>query len=402
MLSSNLCHSLTFKNLPTLPALIDYHDSYPQYRSTDSYNFLIELSIRHAQFGTTHWLLDAMIHDRLPRDLTTRILEVRWLVRTGKWETAWTRVTGLRPEDALDKPLRNGLPSPTITVPCEMWKELLGTTKRGAIRRRSGVRRDPDKESNDHDHFPPLEIVDDPAVGTKAYVRRRHLLGCLRPTFTSSKKLVRPKLVNAAVSHSLRNGEGFAAEALAHSYLSQLPSKVRDETAAQCMDIIHTLLKADIKCGLKSFRANQGRLMSLLTTHPSLKPSSTTLRLILLPLQSVFKSGTIANDVAGRFQKHWGDQIIDNSVKSLIVKLAEKEGRMDIVEKMLHEERCNQRMVRTRAVPQSTLPLPDPRGLRRPPDRELFSCPISSNILWDKLKARVRRKQRADNQERVE
>lgn len=395
-LLKNLRLSLNFRPLPTLPALIDYHDSHPKLRSRFSYNFLIELSIRHAQFGSTRWLFDALAHDNLPRDFDTRILEIRFLVRTGRWETAWSQVTGLTPDEALDKPLRNGRLPITREIPVEMWKELLGTTKKGAIRRARRVRWGLDEAGNKI-RLPPFEVVDDPAPGTEAYLRRQRLLNCIQPTFEKSAP-VRPQLIKYVVSWMLSDGRQSEAMALTKAYLSHLPPLLRDETAAQCMDIVHALLSRIIDDSTSSFNKNRKILQQLLKTHPSLKPSPTTLRLILAPLKRFTNCGTIALNVIKSFRKEWGDQVIDKSVRRKVARLAEKQGRMDIVEKMMRQE-VEARTISAAAISQLSPKSEDTRGFRRPPDRELFSRLTFEVGQWSKLRLRVRGRQRRDSQE---
>ncbi|KAJ3572527.1 hypothetical protein NP233_g3030 [Leucocoprinus birnbaumii] len=395
-LLENLRRSLYLKPLPPFPALIDYHDSNPTSRSTQTYNFLIELSIRHAQYGTTRWLFDAMTQDNLPRDSVTRLLEVRFFVRTGKWETAWSLVTGLSPEEALDQPLRNGR-APTMTkAPVELWKELIGTGKQGAIRRLSDIQWGTDEDGNEI-RLPPIEIVRDPILGTEAYERRRLLLGCIEPAFSKSGP-VRPQLIKYIVLWMIADGRRPEAETFAKSYLSQLPSFLQGETTAQCMDIIHVLLCRNPQDGSAAFNKNRKILSQLLKTHPSLKPSSTTLRLILAPLKKVTNCATVALRTMKEFQKEWGDQVADSSVRRRVIRLAEKQGRMDIVEKMLLLE---QETPKTSATSCRLAQGPeDSRGFRRQPDRELFPRLSVETGQWIKLRLRLRRKQQKGDRKR--
>lgn len=394
-LYQNLRLSLNLRPLPTLPALVDYHDAYPKYRSRHSYNLLIELSIRHSQFGTTEWLFSAMMHDKILRNFTTRILEVRFLVRTGRWESAWSRATGLTPRDAYDKPLQNGRPPIQTEMPAEMWKELLCMGKQGVLRRTRDTRWGVDKAGNKI-RLPPLEIVDDPAVpGTKTYLRRQALLSCIHPTFGSGIKSVRPQLVKYVVSWMLSGGKQTEAIALVKLYLSQLPPYLREETAAQCMDIIHTLLSKS-----PDFNANRKLLLQLVKAHPFLKPSPTTLRLILAPLKKFTQCGVVALGVMKDFQKRWGDQIVDSSVRMKVADLAEKQGSRDIPRRMLQEDKKARRAAHG-VVTESPLTqkVEDTRGLRRPPDRELFAHPSFEMNRWRRVEKRVRQKQRRDVQE---
>lgn len=396
-LYQNLRLALNLRPAPAFPALIDYHDAYPKYRSRDSYNLLIELSIRHTQFGASQWLFRAMVHDKIFQNFRTRVLEVRFLVRTGKWESAWALVTGLTPQDVYDKLLRNGQPPVHTKVPAEMWKELLCMGKRGALRRARDSRWGLDEAGNKV-RLPPHEIVNDPAVpGTEAFLRRQKLLSCIHPTFGLDDKStkVRPQLVKYAVSWMLSNGKRTEAEVLVKMYLSQLPPYLREETVAQCMDIIHTLLSKN-----SEFNANRRLLLQLVKVHPSLKPSSTTLRLILAPLKRLTKCGTIALRVMKDFQKRWGNQIVDSSVRSKVANLAEKQGSRNIMKRMLREDKKAGQVVHVTESPLTQM-VEDTRGLRRPPDRELFPRQSFQLNLWRRLGRRVRQMQPRDAQERI-
>ncbi|KAF9455113.1 hypothetical protein P691DRAFT_780429 [Macrolepiota fuliginosa MF-IS2] len=409
-LCDNLRLSLNLKPLPKLPALIDYHDSYPKFRSTQSYNLLIELSIRHAQFGIACWLFDAIVQDQIPRDSTTRKLSIRYLVRTGDWEQAWKQATGLTPDEVLDKPLRNGSSPMTIRMPWYMWMELLFTAKRGASRRTRGIRSDTDEAGNII-RLPKLEIVSDPAPGTKAYLRRQQLLACIQPVLGSGPKgpKVRPGLIKGAVYAIIRDGRTPVAVKLVKTYFSLLPEKISDETAAQCLDIIHSLLSVDTEGGTTSMFANRRLLMSLLEMHPSLEPSPATLSLLLAPLKKAKECGIVAYTVMTQFKALWGDDIIDSRVRRRVGVLAKKEGRIDIVKKMFRQEGLAPPHTPatvppttqiTQTVQTTQLPSLDPRGLRRPPDRELFPHKGTEKMRWTKLALRVRRKQGAVNHDK--
>jgi len=395
-LYQNLRLALHLRPAPTFPALIDYHDAYPKYRSRDSYNLLIELSIRHTQFGTSQWLFRAMVHDKISQNFRTRVLEVRFLVRTGKWDSAWALVTGLTPQDVYNK-LRNGQPPVHTEVHADMWKELLCMGKRGALRRARNNRWGMDEAGNKV-RLPPHEIVNDPAVpGTEAYLRRQKLLSCINPTFGSDDKSteVRPQLVKYAVSWMLSNGRRTEAEVLVKTFLSQLPPYLREETVAQCMDIIHILLSKN-----PEFNANHKLLLQLVKLHPSLKPSPTTLRLILAPLKKLTKCGIIALRVMKDFKKRWGDQIVDSSVRSKVANLAEKQGSKNIMKRMLREDKEACQVVHA-TESSLTQMVEDTRELRRPPDRELFPRQSFQLNLWRRLSRRVRQMQPRDAQERI-
>ncbi len=400
-LYDNLRFSLSLKPLPRFPVLVDYHDSYPEFRSTKSYNFLIELSIRHAQFGITNWLFDAMNRDKIRRDSMTRKLSLRWFVRTGRWEHAWMQATASTPDEVLYKPLRNGLPPNIIRIPWYHWVELLFTCKRGALRRTRNYRWDINEEGNP-ERLPTLEIIKDPSPGTEAYTRRRRLLACLQPMlkYNATWKTLRTNLIRGAIYALLRDGRASEAAELVKMYFLMLPLEVSDETVAQCMSIIHLLLSADTGNGLTSMFAKRRLLLSLIKIHPSLKPTSTSLFQILAPLRGAKKSGTVAFKVMKAFQKSWGKEMVDTRVRRRVGSLAQKEGRMDIVQTLLDEESQAQKATKSAfftTVGPWTAQLSGMRGLRRLSDRTLFPRKGLQTILWTQFKLRARRKLRLNN-----
>lgn len=396
-LYDNLRLSLTLKPLPPFPALVDYHDSFPEFRSTKSYNFLIELSIRHAQFGVTSWLFDAMIQDKIPRTSMTRTLLIRWLVRTGRWEQAWTRATSSTPDEVLYKPIRNGLPPVTIQIPWYRWTELLFTCKRGALRRTRNFRWGTDEEGNPA-RLPAVQIVKDPAPGTEAYMRRQRLLACVQPILDSNTnhKTLPPRLIRGAVYAILRDGRASQAADLIKAYFSALPPNISDQTVAQCMSLIHLILGANTG---DNFASKRGLLRALLKIHPSFKPSSTTLFHLLAPLRDVKKSGTVAFSAMRALEKQWGDEVVDTRVRRRVGSLAQKQGQVDILQTLLDEELLARRTAKSApsvtAVP-STPTLSDLQGLRRPSDQVLFPHKGTQTVLWTRFRLRIRWKQRVD------
>jgi hypothetical protein len=182
--------------------------------------------------------------------------------------------------------------------------------------------------------LPPLEIIKDPAPGTEACLRRQRLLACVQPIMKPNT-WISPNIVKAFIYPVVRSGRTAEAVEMAKTYFSSLPVKINMEHAAQCLDIIHLLLSADTRNGLLSVFDNQRLLLSLLKTHASLKPSPKTLHLFLAPVKRVKKSGTVAFHIFKAFEKSWGPKVVDVNVRQRVFRLAKKEGRKDIMQKML-------------------------------------------------------------------
>jgi len=100
------------------------------------------------------------------------------------------------------------------------------------------------------------------------------------------------------------------------------------------------------------------------------------------------------------FKKRWGDQIVDSSVRSKVANLAEKQGSKNIMKRMLREDKEACQVVHA-TESSLTQMVEDTRGLRRPPDRELFPRQSFQLNLWRRLSRRVRQMQPRDAQERI-
>jgi hypothetical protein len=109
---------------------------------------------------------------------------------------------------------------------------------------------------------------------------------------------------------------------------------IDEETKRLCLDMIHLLLSINSKGGTIAFVENRRLLVSLLKRHRSLQPTSQTLFLLLAPLKTARHRGTVAMKAIESFRKSWGNETVDDRVRGRVMKLAQKEGRIDIVKKM--------------------------------------------------------------------
>jgi hypothetical protein len=382
-LYDNLKRAMSIKPPLNPPILIDYHESYPQFQSTRSYNLIIESAICHTHFGTAQWLFDAMIRAVILQNEHTHRLFIRWLVRTGRWEQAWALATGLTPEKALDKPLRRGQPPIVTKIPCGVWQELLHTIQRSGLRRPRNFRRrigevKPDKL------LPPLEFIKDPAPGTEACLRRQRLLACIRPIMEHDKWLG-PKVMKGFIYPIVRTGLTAEAIEITKTYFSSLPVEISRKDAAQCLDIIHLLLSTDMTNGLFSLVANRKLLLSLLEAHTSLRPSPKTLFLFLSPLQRMKKCGTVAFKVLKEFERSWGSEVINVNVRQRVIRLAEKEGRIDLKQAMLNGPTTTRSSRRRRTSGSRRVSTALVSCTRPIPDREAFADTKGHNGLGDML-----------------
>ncbi|EKM83222.1 hypothetical protein AGABI1DRAFT_111677 [Agaricus bisporus var. burnettii JB137-S8] len=180
-----------------------------------------------------------------------------------------------------------------------------------------------------------LSVIRDSGPEIEPEVFLRQILSCLRPMFCGWE--VHPKVVKTALHSLVHRNLYSAATELANAYFSILPAGIDEETNAECMEMVHLLMSVDTKRGIPSFYANQKLLVALLRTHSSLQPSPDTFLLLLSSLRRAKKSSTVAFEVMASFRHRWGDRVFDDRVKQHILNLAEKEGRLDIAEKIRNQ-----------------------------------------------------------------
>ncbi|KAI6162123.1 hypothetical protein EDD17DRAFT_1437178, partial [Pisolithus thermaeus] len=125
---------LALSSSHSIKTAMNYHFHCPKaFRSARSYNFLINLAIRHAAFGTAMRLLLTMREELIPPNMETWKLIVRWLVRTGRWDEAQVRVSHVTRRLPGRQPETSNETYPH-TIPLPLWLELFGSQKRGALR----------------------------------------------------------------------------------------------------------------------------------------------------------------------------------------------------------------------------------------------------------------------------
>ncbi|KAJ4484803.1 hypothetical protein C8J55DRAFT_29144 [Lentinula edodes] len=259
----------------TLPQLMDYHDLHPQTQSTRSYNFLIGMAIRTASFET-HKLV------------------IRWQIRIGAWDAAWQTLTASRVLQSTN----DG--NDGAGWPDSLWLEFFGSLKRRSIRRKGVVMEEPNG---------PFVVYAQRVIHSIAYIL-------------------------------LQLQEQEQALRLVQTYFSYLPAQITPKFSEQCLDIIHILVVFGSRSrGLKKFHEHRKILTSLLAYHPSFRPTSTTLFLLLGSLRGALRSGALASECLASFKRRWGAGIEDHRVRLRIASLALKQGRLDISSDILADAR---------------------------------------------------------------
>ncbi|KAG6862399.1 hypothetical protein C0995_011839 [Termitomyces sp. Mi166 len=391
-LYQNLLHLLHNRHpAPSLPLLLDYHDLHPGLRSTRSYNLLISMAIRMASYGTVRWLLRSMRADNLPGNLETWKLRVRWLVQSGMWDKAWKETMRVLPQ--MNTRMKDGaemLFQVNGALPLHIWMEFFRTLKYGTTRTRS--RRRQALASNAQ--LAPLESTSSPSSDSVSYSIRYHTLMNHRPTvIPHDLSKTPPKVIYHTVWIMLHVGQADKALSLAKSYLECLPRSITTSCYRICLDILHLLIaKWSSQRGLRCLYETRRMMVSLLSIYPTLRPTSTTLYLLLAPLDRAKRCGTVAANTLRAFKSDYGVRTEDRRVRRRVAVLALKEGRMDIVDRMLNAERSARRAqaawrLLQRVTGAAAKPLP-PR-LLRPPTRTIFRHNGQEERRWCRFTNRV-------------
>ncbi|KAJ7487521.1 hypothetical protein B0H11DRAFT_1095084 [Mycena galericulata] len=344
-LYKNLLHLLASRRTASLPAVLDYHELHPAFRSVRSYNLLISLAIRHVAYGTVQSLLNGMAADKIPGNLETQKLKTRWFVRSGLWEHAWMQVTATHPK----------------LIPLTLWLEFFYGVKAGALANR-------------------LNLTWRISPQTRFQTLMRNL-----PTFMPNQVRASVRAVHIIVRAMLSLNRPLSAFALATRYFNGLPRRISSRWAEQCVDIIDGLVGYENKRrGLLDFYATRRKLNSLLAIHPSFRPTPKTLYLLLGTLRQAKQRGTVSWHTLTKFKTRWGPQVEDRRVRRRVASYAIIERRLEIFNKVFDAE-WRSRMLAQDAKAETK----DLGQLKRPPFREMYPRHGYEERLWKKLEVRA-------------
>ncbi|KIY50549.1 hypothetical protein FISHEDRAFT_57366 [Fistulina hepatica ATCC 64428] len=316
----NLVHMLSAQGPPVdLRTMIDYHNMLPRLRSVQSFNLLIGLAIKHYSLGIAQSLLHTMQADSIPGNLETLQLTIRVLVRAGWWERALdVAATKLQLSDVYLSTNDHGLPA-------LVWAEFLAVLHRRPFRTR--LRRHSLGPSRT-DVMPALSLPQGFPLLTPPEISKPHP----RLIYTLSKALL------------LSNRKHFARE-LAATYLrdSQLPRAKHVAWASRIIDLF-VLYEPSTK-GLHRFHQAHTAMLSFLSCHPVIRPSSMTLFHLLGHLRNVKMCGTLAAYTLQNFENKWGRTAMSTSrVRRRVAAFCLKEGRWDIANRLLQNERRTEKV----------------------------------------------------------
>jgi hypothetical protein len=316
--------------------------------------------------------------DGLTSNLETWKLKTRWLVQTGSWDRAWNAVVSSNlafkatSSDVSSKP----------AVPLPIWLEFFGALKRGAPSRQTKKPRD--GSSTSHLDF-------------DVHAARYRVLMANPPSSAfHDLALTSPRTVYFVVFAMLKTRHTTTALSLTKSYFHSLPPRMSAAWVRTCLDIIHLhIFMGSSHRGLKKFYEGWRTMNTLITLHPTLRPTSTTLFLLLAPLRQAKRCGTVAWSILHRSRSRWGARVEDRRVRRRVAGLAVKEGRMDIVNAiLLTEQMWSRKHGKWKTIEQvlgRMSMVPPPRQLLRRPAKKLFKHNGREERQWHLLKRRIKR-----------
>lgn len=279
-LLNNLIHLAQRRPSPGLPALIDYHALHRGVHSTRSYNLLIDLSIRHKSFGVVSSLLGAMSVEGIDHNHITKKLFLRWLIHTGRRSEAWQLL-----EETTTSP-------GSAPLPVDYWLEFFHSS-RGT----------------------PLSNTE--------FLR---LMEISPVKFTETTT---PRVMSVVIRAILRLGRPSYALQLVTTYLNAMPRKVDPVLARQNLKLVHLVVcYGSTEKGITRFFQSRQTLQSLLALHPTLRPTSATLLILLSQLSRCKRAGSIASRLVEEFKDRWGCEVENAEVRQKVASLALKDVRL--------------------------------------------------------------------------
>jgi hypothetical protein len=183
---------------------------------------------------------------------------------------------------------------------------------------------------------------------------------------------------------------------LTEDYFRALSLKVDSGMNDRCLDIvkIHLAFNGIGKAPLPRFNTAKKLLLSLLSLNSALRPTSDTITFMLSTLKRVKQSGTVAWKFISLCREKWGVDLQDRQVRRLVLKLALKEGRMDIVE-ILSREQADESRARFFQIAELDVvgePIPPVDNvIARPSLRTIYPHNGRETYMWRRLDSRIRR-----------
>ncbi|EAU93152.1 hypothetical protein CC1G_10520 [Coprinopsis cinerea okayama7 len=349
-----------------LAVILDYFTCYPRLHTTQTYNVIMAYTLRHGAYGSFLSLAKALHASRLPRNMETTKLEVRYMVHRGAWDQAWRLVT---------EPTSTRSPN---TIPLPIWVEFFQFRRLGydpprrTRARLTGVM--PSRQQGD---------------ALKDWDPRLKLLFEWAPAEMSDPRRIPPRVILSIVTHLLRLHRFDHAMTLTTSYLRSIPRRLTPRRREDCINIVnaHVALGSSAT-GLRKLRDGEKTLKILLRLHSNIRPNATTLFLLLSGLRKAKHCGTRAERVVRKFAGKWGKELKEDlRVRRRVASLALKEGRLDIAKAYSTDPKGTKTGRSTSESPTEANPT---LRFRRLSDKVLLSRRGEDRRLWQRVRMRTK------------
>jgi pentatricopeptide repeat protein len=319
-LYSHLMDLLYTKPPLPLSRFLRVHASHPELRSVTSFNILISISIRLSSYSTVRHLLAQMRSCGIPPDNYTWKLIVRLLVKRGLIRSA-SRIAASKASEA------------------EAERDKYDDISFGLL----------------------LESLGDPLPHRRHPSFSRGTDGLSIPDLPRLHTLRQDQIMRLVLSVIRRllhmsPPDHVSALSLSKQFLQSLPANPSEEDLLTATKLINLHLESSLPPpsssttpvhrpipSTKLHSAHLRTFDSLISLHPSLKPNSQTLFLLLGSLRKSKQRGSRAYALFRTFRTKWGTEVEDAKVRRLVAEMCLEDGRIELANAMVKRERMFRR-----------------------------------------------------------
>lgn len=407
-LHQNLLIMISRDHSPSLPlqSLIRYHSHHQcrAFQSTQSYNLLITLALRHTANEIARKLLLQM-ERTVPGDMETWKLWVRMMVRRQRWDEAWKSVMSTIKADDWRERMR--IPQEQWEgsgMPLVLWMEFLKPMRQRAIRQWSDLEMQLDEDTGEVTYAAAAAIPAPAPTREEEDLAKAHmhalemkrvgLLMSQAPSVSTKDYMRMPaRAVYFIVQSMLRRGDLDAARRLTEAFLGALPPKLDPPALRAALDVIHLHIPWGSRKRSPLTRHYDVRKIveRFLAMNGDLRPNGHTLLLLLLPLRNVKQSGSLARQIANTFCRKWGFSLESPRVRRRITMFALKEGNIKLAETELAKERFAHFRARTYDAQMDVLGWTTPTRHRRLHRWSVFKHSGRERAMWQSLRRKAYR-----------
>ncbi|KIJ45521.1 hypothetical protein M422DRAFT_29655 [Sphaerobolus stellatus SS14] len=286
---------------PPFMRLYGYHNRYATHQTTESYNVLLALSIRHNVYSQTRRLIRDMGSRCILPDAETERMVIRYLVSGGFWRDAWNQVMKRY--------------STVANIPTNLLLELLGSSIREyALPKQNRLKRPPR------------------SLGRKLIMRRppRRLVptDALRPIFDRFATLpmnevvkLPLRVVTYVVRDLIRTSREETALILTQNTIKGQAEELSPTRVRFLQDLINTHL-SDGEINVATFEKKKKLARELFALHYQLRPNARTGFLISRYLAKSKNRGMLSYIFYKQYVAQWGPMVDSMDIRRRIVKYA--------------------------------------------------------------------------------